>query len=277
MGQLLYNRKEGTQMRNPDLISNASANQNTLIDIPEDIEPFYPQEYDPFDEKSMKKYFVELKKMVRSSIEYQSLIEFLKLMGLDHCSIMPNLTNQGKSKVKIEIHHHPMDLETICRVIYKKRLQCGEPTDTRSTAYEVMWNHYSLLVGLIPLCETVHELVHSGVLFINANKVYGFYKHFIDRYYNYFDPEDLETLEKIATESAKAIEDYGTLLAQNYINVDMHTPNIHGIIKDTGELAHEILISAKTADQQLLQDNVLNEFKQPKVIQFYDMFRRKEN
>ena len=67
------------------------------------------------------------------------------------------------------------------------------------------------------------------------------------------------------------------MLAQNYINVDMHTPNIHGIIKDTGELAHEILISAKTADQQLLQDNVLNEFKQPKVIQFYDMFRRKEN
>ena len=250
-------------MRNPDLISNVSVNENTLIDIPEDIEPFYPQEYDPFDEKSMKKYFVELKKIVRGSI--------------DHCSIIPNLSNQGKSKVKIEIHHHPMDLETICRVIYKKRLQCGEPTDTRSTAYEVMWNHYSLLVGLIPLCETVHELVHSGVLFINANKVYGFYKHFIDRYYKYFDPEDLETLEKIATESANTIENYATLLAQNYINVDMHTPNIQGIIKDTGELTHSILTTAKTADQQLLQDNVLNEFKKAKVLQLDDIIRRKEN
>ena len=264
-------------MRNPDLISSVGVNENTLIEIPKDIEPFYPQEYDPFDDKSMKRYFSDLKKVVRGSYEYQSLIAFLRQMGLDHCSILPNLSNDGKSHVKIEIHHYPFDLETICRVIYKKRLQSGEPTDIRSTAYEVMWNHYSLLVGLIPLCETVHELAHSGVLFLNVNKVYGFYKHFVDRYRPFFEPEDLETFDKIVEESNNTVQDYSTLLAQNYIEVNMNTgKDTMSAIKDIQDLSFNVLTTAQTSDQKLLQNNVMNEVK-PKTITINELFVRKEN
>lgn len=263
-------------MRNPDLIASVGINENTIIDIPQNIEPFYPQVYDPFDDKSMKKYFSDLKKMVRGSIEYQRLISFLRNMGLDHCSIMPNLSNDGKSHVKIEIHHHPFDLETVCRVVYKKRLQNGEDTDICATAYEVMWNHYSLLIGLIPLCETVHELVHSGVLFLNVNKVYGFFSHFVERYYNYFEPEDLETYEKIVSESNNMVQDYSVLLAQNNISVDMHSEKDPvSAIEDIKRITYEVLTTAQTSDQKLLANNVMNEVK-PKTIEANQLFVRRE-
>lgn len=263
-------------MRNPDLIKTVHENELTTIDIEEDIPDFYPQEYDPFDDKSMKKYFSDLKKLVRGSEEYQSLISFLRMMGLDHCSILPNLSNEGRSHIKIEIHHHPLDLETICRVIYRKRQRNGESLDTRSVAYEVMWNHYSLLVGLIPLCETVHELVHSGVLFLNANKVYGFYKHFIERYRPYFEQEEIDTLNKIAEESANTIQDYATILAKNYIEVDMHTSQQFTSIQDIKKIAHNVLTTAQTSDQKLLVNNVINEVK-PQTITPDILFKRKEN
>lgn len=264
-------------MRNPDLIASVGVNENTLIDIPQDIEPFYPQEYDPFDDTSMKKYFSDLKKVVRGSFEYQNLISFLRHMGLDHCSIMTNLTNDGKSHVKIEIHHHPFDLETICRVVYKKRLSTGEPTDIRSTAYEVMWNHYSLLIGLIPLCETVHELVHSGVLFLDVNKVYGFFSQFVERYRMFFEPEDLETYEKIVAESNNITQDYSTILDQNNIAVDMHMKDPMSAIKDIQKLTYNVLTTAQTSDQKLLSNNVINEVKpKPKVIGVEDLFTRRD-
>ena len=58
-----------------------------------------------------------------------------------------------------------------------------------------MFNHYRLNVGLIPLSETVHELVHNGYLFIPTNYVYGDYKTFVQIYGKYMDPQLKATLE----------------------------------------------------------------------------------
>lgn len=214
-------------MRDPDLEHlYLEPNDELLIDIPKDLPPF---EYEPFnccyDDREFAAYIKYLKKVIRSSFEYKTqLIPFLReYMGMNQCSYLPNLTNENRNKIRIEIHHDPIDLETICRVVYRKRLAMNESTEIPAVQYEVLWCHYSLLVGLIPLSETVHELVHNGNLFIDPNKTYGFYKQFVDRYYKYFSPEELETLDKISQRALSGdFGDYNTLLQTNHININMN-------------------------------------------------------
>lgn len=213
-------------MRDPDLENlYVEPNRDCLVDIPQDMPPFEYEPYNCYDDRDFAKYIKDLKKFVRSSFEYKSqLIPFLReFMGMNRCSYLPNLTNENRNKIRIEIHHDPIDLETICRVIYRKRLDMGEDTSVPATAYEVLWCHYSLLVGLIPLSETVHELVHNGNIFIDPNRTYGFYKQFIDRYYKYFDPDELETLDKIFQKALSGdTGDYNSLLKTNYVEVNMN-------------------------------------------------------
>jgi hypothetical protein len=98
-----------------------------------------------------------------------------------------------------------------------------EPLDVELVAEEVMRLHYQLKVGLIPLAETVHQLVHNSYIFIPTTAVMGRYKEFVN-YYNQFNaiPDDLlNTLEKIEEysvnfDASKNLE----VLSKHYIYVD---------------------------------------------------------
>ena len=64
-------------------------------------------------------------------------------------------------------------------------------------AKEVMELHYKLMVGLIPLSQTVHELAHSGRLFIPSDKVLGRFNLFVEYYRPFCDAQMLDTLSRI--------------------------------------------------------------------------------
>jgi hypothetical protein len=64
-------------------------------------------------------------------------------------------------------------------------------------AKEVMELHYKLMVGLIPLSQTVHELAHSGRLFIPSDKVLGRFNLFVEYYRPFCEPQMLDTLSRI--------------------------------------------------------------------------------
>ena len=64
-------------------------------------------------------------------------------------------------------------------------------------AKEITMLHYKLLIGLIPLSKTVHQLVHDGKLFIPVENVMGRYRTFVDIYKPFCETEQLETLERI--------------------------------------------------------------------------------
>ena len=63
----------------------------------------------------------------------------------------------------------------------------GEPYDMFTICDDVMRLHYEGKVGLIPLSETVHELVHSGKIFIPLQ--------FIDIGFNDFYNEYMDTIK----------------------------------------------------------------------------------
>lgn len=154
-------------------------------------------DYDLSDSKDLNKYFKNIERICRGSRTYKKLIEFLRdQVDMNKCSFYKNINNIDTYSIKIHIHHSPLTLYDIVTTVYSKRLLNHEPLSELLVAKEVMWVHYNMLVGLIPLSETVHGLVHNGFLFIPTTKVYGSYKRFEELYGEYMDPDLKATLHR---------------------------------------------------------------------------------
>lgn len=211
-------------MRDPDnIVKSYELEAPPVVIEMKDIPEYNFSDYDLADEKQFKKYMQNIERDVRSSFEYKEMIKYLReYMDMNQCAFYKNLNNIDTTKVHIEIHHEPLSLYDICLIVYNKRCAFHESIEEEWVAKEVMYLHYNLMVGLIPLAETVHELVHAQYLFVPTTAVLGKYREFVDRYHDFMLPEQLETLEHIE----KATEVYSsdmanTLLSKQYIYVDM--------------------------------------------------------
>jgi len=179
-------------------------------------------DWDFDDEKDQKKYFQAVEKLVRNSYEYRTMIKFMREnLNMNKCSFYQNVSNVNLGKVKIHIHHDPFDLYNICLIVFNKRVALHEDISEEMVAKEVMYLHYSMMVGLIPLAETVHELVHNKYLFVPTDKVVGRYQEFVNLYQPYMLPEQLDTLEMIEEASKIANDEFKHLLGKHYIYLDM--------------------------------------------------------
>ncbi len=235
-------------MRDPNNIQKSYELESPPAIIKMDEIPEYNlYDFDLNDDKSFKKYIQTVEKCVRTSFEYRTLINFLReYMDMNQCAFYQNVSNSDSTKVRIEIHHEPLSLYDICLVVYNKRLAFSEPLDEEYVAKEVMYLHYNLMVGLIPLAETVHQLVHAQYLFVPTTAVLGKYKEFVDRYKDYMIPEQLEALQNIEV-ATKVYDsnDAKTLLSKNYIYIDMsgsyNLPKTEDIISMVKDRIKEIL------------------------------------
>lgn len=180
-------------------------------------------DYDLNDEKDIKKYFADIERNIRTSFEYRKMVAFLREnFNMNKCSFYKNITNIDSTKIKIHLHHDPITLFDMVIIVFNKRKFYREPLDVESVAKEVMWIHYNCWVGLIPLAETVHELVHNMYLFVPTTKVYGAYKNFVEAYKDFFSPEQLDILERIEAATETYEESKGMeLLEKNYIYTDL--------------------------------------------------------
>lgn len=165
------------KIRKYDTSSDFEVRQLAELDVPR-------RWYDLNSKKGKDKFVKAIEKLVRTSDEYKELIEYLKNnMGMNFCSFFHNVSRDlyGKAKISIEIHHEPFTLYDICHIVLLSHMRYttyGETIDMYDIAEEVMQRHYQGWIGLVPLSTTVHELVHSGKLFIPLQ--------FIDRGFNKF-------------------------------------------------------------------------------------------
>lgn len=211
-------------MRDPDnIIKSYELESPPDIIKMHDIPDYNLYDFDLNDEKSFKKYIQTVEKTIRTSFEYKSLVSYLReYMDMNQCAFYSNVNNTDSTKIRIEIHHEPLSLYDICLIVHNKRVAFNEPLDEEFVAKEVMYLHYNLMIGLIPLAETVHQLVHAQYLFVPNTAVLGKYNEFIERYKPYMLPEQLEVLEHIE-EATKVYDsdDAKTVLSKNYIYLDM--------------------------------------------------------
>ena len=185
------------------------------------IPQFDIADYNLTDDKEIFKYITTVERVCRNSRCYKKLIDFLRnYVDMNKCSFYKNINNIDTSSIKIHIHHSPFTLFDISNIIYMKRMTMGESLSVTMVAKEVMYCHYNMWVGLIPLSETVHEMVHNGYLFIPTDAVYGKYKEFVEQYKDYLGPIE-NTLERL--EEATKAYDYNKetkILTMNAIYID---------------------------------------------------------
>lgn len=206
-------------MIDPDGIQIQKTNLSDIIKIT-NVPEFDMQCYNTEDEKDYDKYIKDIEKEVRRSFEYRAFTRYLKEnMDMDKCSFLKGVSNADTYDIKIEIHHYPFTLRDITEIVYRKRYYYNESLEVQMVAKEVMMLHYKLLIGLIPLSETVHELAHSGRLFIPVDRVLGRYNLFLDYYKPFCEPEQLETIsriEKYTLENSDILDT--TIIEQNRVS-----------------------------------------------------------
>ena len=209
-------------MVNPELLNKAENiyddGGKTVLNINK-IPYFDAMQYDLSDDKDFARYIRDLERTVRNSFEYREFIKYLKnIEGMDECSFLENVSSRDNSKVKIEIHHSPLTLYDICMAVFKKRQRNKEDCRVESVAEEVLYLHYIGWVGLIPLSETVHDMVHNQYLFVPLDKVRGNFREFVNAYYNDIDPEVLDCLDAADT----ATKEYNNKQMELFNNHDIY-------------------------------------------------------
>ena len=101
-------------MRNPNYL-NKPVIDNTPIEYVKisHIPDFDIQDYDLNDEKELFKYFKDIEKSIRTSMEYRAMIAYLRNnVNMNKCSFYKNVTNSISNKIKI---HNIKRRLTLCR------------------------------------------------------------------------------------------------------------------------------------------------------------------
>lgn len=200
-------------------------NKNNLHVMQMNMIPEYNiEDYNLDSDKDFEHYIKDIEKICRASIEYRSLINYLREnMDMNKCAFMQNISNADTFSIKIEIHHYPLTLYEIVKTIISKRKYFNEELEVEAVAMEVMYVHYFLMIGLIPLSETLHKLAHSGMLFIPLDNVIGDWRGFLEEYQGFIPEETINKIQSLEQRSLTTNLSNFNLLAQNPIL--LQTPN----------------------------------------------------
>lgn len=168
-----------------DINPTMSIEGNKYIAVPLMVESF-------IDAKEMIKFIKGVEGMIRSSIEYKSLIKFLRTeLSFKNCTFLNTLNTES---VSVELHHTPYNLFQIVSIIIAKHEMLGIPFTTFKIAQEVIELHYKNYVGLCSLSKTMHELAHSDErFFIHRDLIVGD----VDSFYNLYNEYMSEELKSI--------------------------------------------------------------------------------
>lgn len=218
------------------------ANNIQSIDI-NSIPDFDFEDYDINNDKALMKLIFRIEKICRGSYEYKAYINFLKEAGeMNQCSFLKHITNVESRQIHIEIHHEPITLfDIVFAVLNRRRLQ-GESIHENMVAKEVMYNHYICHVGLIPLSETVHEIVHNQYLYIPTFAVFGKWRDFVKDYKDYISPEVLINLEKLEELSQNYDFDAATeILQAGLIHVNAMDPEYQATPEELYQYSKKLL------------------------------------
>jgi hypothetical protein len=214
-------------MRDPNNVIKPSYDVGDKTISIENIPEFDMEDWDLNNEKEFKIYIKRIEKICRTSIEYKQYINYLReYADMNRCSILKHVTNSENYKIKIEIHHEPLTLFDIVMAIFNKRNRLRESLHEELVAQEVMYNHYKLNIGLIPLCETVNELVHNQYIVIPTTAVFGNYRKFVLDYADFIDPEVLVSLKKLEESTLNySFDNTKKLLNPNLVYINANDDN----------------------------------------------------
>lgn len=254
-------------MRNPNELITVSHNFENVVTL-EEIPEYDGNCFDLNDPKQLEKFLFFVERVVRGSFEYKRLIKYLKeTTDMNQSTFFENLSSGIGSKVKIEIHHDPFDLFTICKIVYRKRVSYGQDLDEESIAEEVTWLHYNMLIGLVPLTKTEHQLVHGQYLFVPTTAVFGYYKRFVNMYDQWISEEEKEVLNLIENITMNnEYEENPEVLSRNFIFLDSGNTYSLSEVQKISKLLENSILELKAKQDNLR--NRISDNKKPMIKLF---------
>ena len=216
-------------MRVPKIVNYDNSTNKITVDV--DCDYFNRYFYNLDYSKDKDKFIKTVEHIIRSSLEYRDFINYLKTaMGMNFCTFFNKVSKEmypGGNKIGIDIHHEPFTLYDIVAIILTNRqLESNkERIDLLDIAEEVMSVHYEGIVGLVPLSNTVHELVHSGKIFIPLQIIDKGFNTFFLRYEKaIYALDGLKEILELKLNTSKQyennIKEYCSILEKKYIYVN---------------------------------------------------------
>ena len=172
--------------------------------------------------KDREKYIKTVEQVCRRSLPYKTYMTFLKQnLDMNRCLILKNIKSEPGKHYRIEIHHEPFTLFDIVEAVINRRLSHEDSIDLLSVVDEVMGLHYDGVIGLVPLTSTMHELVHSGRIFLPLQYIYQDYGKFFKEYEPYFNATTIDKLEAKANLSLQTQDIVSDALDVEFVYVDI--------------------------------------------------------
>lgn len=211
-----------------------------VLDKPQDME----YQLTISNEREKTKIVKRIERYIRGSNEYKDYIAFLREnVGMDACAFFNNINKDTSRSLRIEVHHTPYTLFDLTKIVVNKYIEEGLPLNELLIAEEVMKNHYSNMVGLIPLSKTLHQMVHgdnSEKIVIPAYMIFGNYKKFIEEYGQYMDDGDFKKVELLIQRTKEIKESDYNFLEQHYDYIEVDGFKLPERIIDTEESEESI-------------------------------------
>ena len=137
--------------------------------------------------------------MVRGNKYYKRYISHLKNdFGLNFCQVKGNIQeNEDDKHELIEMHHGPvLTLFDCVAIVLEYSLVRKLNVSTFDISNIIIKEHFDHHIQTVMLCETVHQEVHDGKIFLNFNQGFGDLNAFLTKYKDGLLPEQILKINK---------------------------------------------------------------------------------
>jgi len=154
---------------------------------------YYKDKNSFLDIKYYVKFIKAVEKIVRNSDEYSNYISYLKNeLNMNYCMVLSKITDDS---AEIEMHHGPiLTLFDYCSIVTDAYLNKGKKISSFIISKKIIDEHYLNNIQVIMLSKTVHELVHSGKIFIHPSQAWGNLNNFLKKYKSGLTKEQIDTI-----------------------------------------------------------------------------------
>jgi len=189
-------------------------------DLQQDMPDFYV--YDFVNEKDFNSFIRCTKSVVRTSYEYRFWTRYIKdTMRYNTCQF----TQESSEELTLDIHHHPISLENIVRIVTEdKLLKTNEGVSSVTIATEVLKLHYANKVGFVVLVKSLHEKFHNGFLQIPISMCHGNWQYILQEY---FVPDNIKEI----------VEKYCQITTAHGFDPNRWTKDQYGFLVSSEEVA----------------------------------------
>ncbi len=156
------------------------------------------------NDKAIVRIVKAVERMVRTSDEYVKYLHNVRTStGFQNCSVLGGVDGDNAT---VEFHHYPFTLYDITQSVLLKNILDKHNFSTFTLARDVISLHFQNKVGIVPLATTVHQMVHTGTLFIPLSFVIGDFVSFAEEFENVFSNKIREKYNITVDKSEKLKE-----------------------------------------------------------------------